>query len=411
MHIIARLVPLLLLLLCACNPGSSIQGTLLAPDGTPVTEGTIHFRSQSFKRGQRYRPRGRCKATPEFRMQNLGPDVYSLRMRSPDGWLRLDSLKMQPDEDLNLGKVRLNPFGNIQGSVPKELRGQQLKVEATLIPLDEPNQFSQSETVAVAEDGTFTIIDLIPGQFSLTLQLQPDSDTRWDSKLGIETTALVESGKEARIKLGPQPDCILVVGQVRHQGKPLANNPLRFVHPSAQYEEFSTLRSIQTDSQGRFLTWMKPGESTWVVTPISGGKEIQIYDETVDEFWGSAILAKDWQVPTDGQDVLWDVPESKWTVNLVSATGKPVQLNTPSLPRVIVRQAVDCFFYSGAARYFDGSSVTLLNCSPGIEYEIFVNGQDTTGTRWNSVPDQIFTYPAQGEAPAIDLVLELKPRE
>ncbi len=411
MHIIARITPLLLFLLCACAPKSTIEGTLLAPDGTPVTKGTISFRRHNYKSGQRNRPRGQCNATPEFRMPNLAPDVYSLRMRSSDGWLYLDSLELRPDEDLNLGKLRLNPYGSIQGSVPKELLGQQLKVEATLFPRDDLDRFRQSETSPVAEDGTFSIIDLIPGQFSLTLQLGPDVDPNSDSKLGIEATALVKSGKEARVELSPPSDCVRVTGQVRHQGKPLANNPLRFVNPSRGVWEDSTLRCILTDSQGRFLTWMKSGESAWVVTPISGGKTVQIYDETLDEFWLDAVLAKDWRVPAGEEDVLWEVPQSKWTVNLVSTTGEPVKLKGRSRPDVIVWKAVDCFEDATAGRWFEGSSVALVCCSPGLEYEIFLDGTDTTGTRWTSVPEQTFTYPAQGEAPAINLVLQLEQME
>jgi hypothetical protein len=114
------------------------------------------------------------------------------------------------------------------------------------------------------------------------------------SKHGIEAIVMVKSGEETQFTLHPSPGSVLVKGQVRYKGQALTNNQLQMVDPTIPHSEDSVLRSIQTDSEGRFLVWMHPKETPWVTATLPAGRTINISDETVNVPSKRVILANKW---------------------------------------------------------------------------------------------------------------------
>ncbi|MFT5198624.1 MAG: hypothetical protein ACI87O_001282 [Planctomycetota bacterium] len=400
MHIIARISPFLLLILCACSPKGSIQGTLFAPDGTPVTEANLNTHEKEID------VRRISNASPSFAFTKIPGGTYSIRVTSPQGWILMDPVELQPGEHLDIGEHTLNSFGTIAGTIPKQLLGRSLQVEAQQIEFDHYLSYAQSATVRVNENGTFSVPRLREGKYTLALQSALKQYNDETSKLGIEAVVTVKIGKETPVALKPSPGSVLVKGQVRYKGQALTNSQLQIVDPTIPHWEDSVLQNIQTDSEGRFLVWMHPEATPWVTAPIPDGRTIKIGDETANVVSKRVILADKWQIPTNGEEVLWEVPDERWTVNMVTTAGEPVILKNLDKPGGITWEAVDCDSHASSIRWFVGSRVELENCSPGIEYRLFATGQNATGAYWISARDQTFTYPEQGENPTVDLVLE-----
>jgi hypothetical protein len=389
MHILARLASLLVLILCACAPKGSIQGTLLAADGTPIADGRLSLHGNNTDK------RGLSNAAPGFEFQELPADLYSLRVKSKTGWISIPPIGIRRDEQLDLGELTLEAFGSIQGTTPEQLKHTRLQVEVVASFANTGNSGRNAyyrRVFVVEEPGTFLVKDLRAGEYSIRLQHRTEEDPTWPSKLGIEAVVTVLSGAQAQVALAPKQDNVLVRGKVQKLGQPFGNQDVWFVSPHIEGLEESILRNIRTDSAGRFSVWIHPHQTPWIIARLGST---------------SAILTRALQIRRDGEEITWEVPTAHLTVNMVSTAGDPVTLvNRPELPAAVTWKAKGCEFHGSSFQLLDGSQAKLEHLDPSTEYGLFVVGADADGETWISIKGQTFTYPEQGESHTLDIVVE-----
>ncbi len=359
---------------------------MLAPDGTPVTKAYLNTHERDID------VRRISAANPTFAFTKIPMGTYSIRVTSRQGWILMDPVELRPGEHLDIGEHTLKPFGTIRGTTPKQLLGRSLQVEVQQIEFDHYLSYARKATVPVDEDGSFSVARLRTGKYTLALMSTFKDDHAGPSKLGIEAIVTVKSGEETQVALEPSPDNVLVKGQVRYRGKPLANSPLRFVDPTIATWRASTLRNIQTDSEGRFLVWLHPNDVFWVIAALDGD---------------TAILAKEVHAPLGGKEITWEVPTANLVVNMVDATGEPIEFVTTiggSAGATLTPQA--CGFHAPSYQDSVGSQVRFEHLAPGTKYTLFAAGKDSERKNWISIPGQTFTCSEQGESHSLDLVLE-----